>query len=470
MLKQKLNSLLKKNFVFTPTEEQEVLIDKLSDFVSDINARGIFILKGYAGTGKTSIISALVKSLLPIGKKSSLLAPTGRAAKVLAGYSAKTALTIHKKIYWMRTNSKGNTYVKLQENKHTSTIFVVDEASMIPDQNDKGFGNRSLLDDLIEYVYSGINCKLILIGDTAQLPPIGLDISPALNEELLNSCYDKEVYVHELTQVIRQEKNSMILANATHIRDQIILETDTYPKLRFADDVIRVDAGDELQFALESAYSDGGFEDTVVICRSNKRANMYNRQIRFKIRWHEDEISAGDFLMIVRNNYYWLPEKSKAGFIANGDTIEILSVFETIERYGFRYARINARLVDYPDEPNIEVVILLDTLSSNNASMTYDEYKTLHAAVSKDYSHIKNTAQRNKELKENEFFNALQVKFAYAITCHKSQGGQWKHVFVEQGYFTDDMLNKEYLRWLYTAISRSTTKLYLVNFKERFFS
>ena len=197
---------------------------------------------------------------------------------------------------------------------------------------------------------------------------------------------------------------------------------------------------------------------------------MYNRQIRFKIRWHEDEISAGDFLMIVRNNYYWLPEKSKAGFIANGDTIEILSVFETIERYGFRYARINARLVDYPDEPNIEVVILLDTLSSNNASMTYDEYKTLHAAVSKDYSHIKNTAQRNKELKENEFFNALQVKFAYAITCHKSQGGQWKHVFVEQGYFTDDMLNKEYLRWLYTAISRSTTKLYLVNFKERFFN
>lgn len=470
MLKQKFHQLLKKNFAFTPTEEQGVLIDKLVDFVCDIDARGIFVLKGYAGTGKTTIISALVKSLLPIGKKSSLLAPTGRAAKVLASYSGKTALTIHKKIYWMRTNSKGNTYVKLQENKHTSTIFVVDEASMIPDQNDKGFGNRSLLDDLIEYVYGGINCKLVLIGDTAQLPPIGLDISPALNEELLNSCYDKEIYDHELTQVIRQEKNSMILSNATSIRNQIALESDTYPRLSFAKDVIKIAAGDELQYALESAYSDGGFEDTVVICRSNKRANMYNRQIRFKIRWHEDEISAGDYLMVVRNNYYWLPEKSKAGFIANGDTIEILSVYETIERFGFRFARINARLIDYPDEPNIEVLVMLDILSSNNASMTYDEYKTFHAAVSKDYSHIKNAVQRNKEIKENEFFNALQIKFAYAVTCHKSQGGQWKHVFVEQGYFTDDMLNKEYLRWLYTAISRSTTKLYLVNFKESFFS
>ena len=234
-------------------------------------------------------------------------------------------------------------------------------------------------------------------------------------------------------------------------------------------DVIRIEGGDDLQYALEQAYSESGFEDTVVICRSNKRANLYNRQIRFKIRWHEEELSAGDYLMVVRNNYYWLPENSKAGFIANGDTIEVLSLYDTIERYGFRFARINARLVDYPDEPNIELLVTLDTLTSNTASMTYEEYKQLQTSVSLDYMHIKNKALRNKEVKENEFFNALQIKFAYAVTCHKSQGGQWKHVFVEQGFFNDQMLNKEYLRWLYTAISRSSFKLYLVNFRERFF-
>ena len=237
-----------------------------------------------------------------------------------------------------------------------------------------------------------------------------------------------------------------------------------------AGDVVRLDSGDELQYALEAAYSDSGYEDTVVICRSNKRANLYNQQVRYKIRWYEEELSAGDYLMVVRNNYFWLPEKSKAGFIANGDMVEVLAVYDTIERYGFRFARINARLVDYPDEPNIEVVCLLDTLMSQTPSMTYDEYKKLYASVSIDYMHIDNASLRNKAIKEDEFFNALQIKFGYAVTCHKSQGGQWKHVFVEQGYFVDNMLNKEYLRWLYTALSRATTKLYLINFNKRFFN
>ena len=341
---------------------------------------------------------------------------------------------------------------------------------MIPDQNDKGFGNRSLLDDLIEYVYGGVNCKLTLIGDTAQLPPVGLDISPALNDQLLASHYLKDVYMIQLSQVVRQTKTSMILSNATSIRDQISQKAESYPRLDCAGDVVRLDSGDELQYALEAAYSDSGYEDTVVICRSNKRANLYNQQVRYKIRWYEEELSAGDYLMVVRNNYFWLPEKSKAGFIANGDMVEVLAVYDTIERYGFRFARINARLVDYPDEPNIEVVCLLDTLMSQTPSMTYDEYKKLYAAVSIDYMHIDNANLRNKAIKEDEFFNALQIKFGYAVTCHKSQGGQWKHVFVEQGYFVDNMLNKEYLRWLYTALSRATTKLYLINFNKRFFN
>ena len=465
----KLIQLLNNKFPFEPTSQQTEVIKQLSEFVENSSSNSLFLLKGYAGTGKTTLVSSLINSLWSVGKKVVLLAPTGRAAKVLSVYSKKSAFTIHKKIYWMRTNSQGNTYVTLQENKHTNTIFVVDEASMIPDASDKGFGGRVLLDDLIEYVYSGVLCKLILIGDTAQLPPVNLEISPALDENLLDIKYRKDVYSAELTQVVRQQSTSMVLENATHLRDKISANDFDTPHVKCNSEVVRLDVGMDIQEALEDAYSNSGVEGTVVICRSNKRANLYNQQIRARIRGLEDEISTGDFLMVVRNNYFWLPEGSKAGFIANGDMVEVMRIYEINELYDCRFARISVRLVDYPDEENLECIVLLDTLTSETPAMTYDEYKKLYDEVAKDYVDIPKRAQRNKEIKQNPYFNALQIKFAYAITCHKSQGGQWENVFVEQGYFTSDMLSKEYFRWLYTALTRTTKKLHLINFKKEFF-
>ena len=465
----KLIQLLNNKFPFEPTSQQTEVIKQLSEFVENSSSNSLFLLKGYAGTGKTTLVSSLINSLWSVGKKVVLLAPTGRAAKVLSVYSKKSAFTIHKKIYWMRTNSQGNTYVTLQENKHTNTIFVVDEASMIPDTSDKGFGGRVLLDDLIEYVYSGVMCKLILIGDTAQLPPVHLDISPALDENLLGITYRKDVYSAELTQVVRQQSTSMVLENATHLRDKISANDFDTPQVKCNSEVVRLDVGMDIQEALEDAYSNSGVEGTVVICRSNKRANLYNQQIRARIRDLEDDISTGDFLMVVRNNYFWLPEGSKAGFIANGDMVEVMRIYEINELYDCRFARISVRLVDYPDEENLECIVLLDTLTSESPAMTYEEYKKLYDEVAKDYADIPKRAQRNKEIKQNPYFNALQVKFAYAITCHKSQGGQWENVFVEQGYFTSDMLSKEYFRWLYTALTRTTKKLHLINFKKEFF-
>ena len=465
----KLIQLLNNKFPFEPTSQQTEVIKQLSEFVENFSSNSLFLLRGYAGTGKTTLVSSFINSLWSVGKKVVLLAPTGRAAKVLSVYSKKSAFTIHKKIYWMRTNSQGNTYVTLQENKHTNTIFVVDEASMIPDTSDKGFGGRVLLDDLIEYVYSGVMCKLILIGDTAQLPPVHLDISPALDENLLGITYRKDVYSAELTQVVRQQSTSMVLENATHLRDKISANDFDTPHVKCNSEVVRLDVGMDIQEALEDAYSNSGVEGTVVICRSNKRANLYNQQIRARIRGLEDDISTGDFLMVVRNNYFWLSEGSKAGFIANGDMVEVMRIYEINELYDCRFARISVRLVDYPDEENLECIVLLDTLTSESPAMTYEEYKKLYDEVAKDYSDIPKRAQRNKEIKQNPYFNALQVKFAYAITCHKSQGGQWENVFVEQGYFTSDMLSKDYFRWLYTALTRTTKKLHLINFKKEFF-
>ena len=461
--------LLNNKFPFEPTSQQTEVIKQLSEFVENSSSNSLFLLKGYAGTGKTTLVSSLINSLWSVGKKVFLLAPTGRAAKVLSVYSKKSAFTIHKKIYWMRTNSQGNTYVTLKDNKHTNTIFVVDEASMIPDASDKGFGGRVLLDDLIEYVYSGVMCKLILIGDTAQLPPVHLDISPALDENLLGLTYKKVVYSAELTQVVRQQLTSMVLENATHLRDKISANDFDTPHVKCNSEVVRLDVGMDIQEALEDAYSNSGVEGTVVICRSNKRANLYNQQIRARIRGLEYDISTGDFLMVVRNNYFWLPEGSKVGFIANGDMVEVMRIYEINELYDCRFARISVRLVDYPDEENLECIVLLDTLKSESPAMTYEEYKKFYDEVAKDYSDIPKRAQRNKEIKQNPYFNALQVKFAYAITCHKSQGGQWENVFVEQGYFSSDMLNKEYFRWLYTALTRTTKKLHLINFKKEFF-
>ena len=466
MNSEKLQEKIRINFPFQATNEQNDIITDISEFITTIGNRSIYVLKGYAGTGKTTLVSSLVKSLPVVAKRHVLMAPTGRAAKVLAKYSKRAASTIHRKIYWIRTNKSGNTFITRKENTHTNTIFFVDEASMISENNEKAFGNRSLLDDLIEYVYEGLDCKLILIGDTAQLPPVHLEVSPALNEEILERKSNKQIISRELTEVVRQKENSLILNNATLIREKIAKEDYTFPSIITNNEVIRINTGEDLQDALESAYSNNGINNTSVICRSNKRANLYNQQIRAKIRWQENEISSGDMLMVVRNNYFWLDESSKAGFIANGDIIMVTKINETIERYGFRFARASVEMVDYPKEKNLDLLLLLDTLTSESPTISYDQYQKLYKEISEDY---KGQKEINKKIKEDEFFNALQIKFAYAITCHKSQGGQWENIFVDMGYFTDQMLDKAYLRWLYTAITRATKKLYLINFNNNFF-
>lgn len=463
----KIQKKIRLYFPFQPTSQQDQIINDISEFVTTIGNRGIFMLKGYAGTGKTTLVSALVKSLPAIGKRSVLMAPTGRAAKVLSKYSKKFASTIHRKIYWIRTNKSGNTFIKLKENLHSNTIFIVDEASMISEASDSGFGNRSLLQDLIKYVYEGIDCKLILIGDKAQLPPVNLDVSPALNEEILFLNYNKQVISKELTEVIRQKKDSLILENATRIRKKISVNDYSHPKFSTNSEVVQINTGEDLQEALECAYSNEGVNNTTILCRSNKRANQYNQQVRIKIRWQENEISTGDKLMIVRNNYFWLDENSNAGFIANGDIVEVVKIKEVIERYGFRFAKAVIQMTDYGNEKELDVILLLDTLMSEKPALTYEQYKALYREVGLDY---KGEKEINKKIKENIFFNALQVKFAYAITCHKSQGGQWDNVFVDLGYYTDDMLDKSFFRWLYTAFTRASKKLYLINFNDDFFN
>tara|TARA_B100001287_G_scaffold214249_1_gene183130 strand:+ start:783 stop:2174 length:1392 start_codon:yes stop_codon:yes gene_type:complete len=461
--KNSLPEKIKSNFHFSFTREQERIVQEVSEFVNSISTRNIFLLKGYAGTGKTSLISSLVNSLSSVEKKSSLLAPTGRAAKVLSKYSKKSASTIHRKIYWINSNKSGNTYIKLKENTHSNTIFIVDEASMIPESSDKGFGNRSLLDDLIKYVYDGIGCKLILIGDTAQLPPVNLDISPALSESFLNENYSKEILSFSLSEVVRQEKSSYILLNATNIRRQISNSIFNIPKFKLSEDVIRINSGDELQEYLESNYNKGGITNTIVLCRSNKRANIYNQQIRSRIRYLEEEISTGDLLMVVRNNYFWLGDKKSSQLIANGDIIEVLSVNKIFTKYSFNFADVTIRLIDFLEEKEIDVLVMLDTINLETSSLSYEEYQKLYYEISKEYQGDR------KKIKEDKFLNALQVKFSYAITCHKSQGGQWENVFLDLGYFKNEMLDLGYLRWLYTAVTRASKKLFLINFKNDFF-
>jgi len=463
---QKFIERLLKHFSHKPTKEQKAVLEDLSEFISTLGSRSIFLLKGYAGTGKTTLISALVKSLPSVGKRSALLAPTGRAAKVLAKYSKRKASTLHKKIYWIRTSKNGNTFITLKENLHTNTIFIVDEASMIPEDLNDSLSKRSLLEDLIKYVYEGIDCKLILIGDTAQLPPVHLDVSPALDEENLDKKYQKQIISKELKEVVRQEKNSLVLENATQLRKLIEVNNNSLPKIKLNNDVIRISSGEELQENIEAAYAQSGVENTTIICRSNKRANQYNNRIRSEILWQENIISSGDILMVVRNNYFWLDEKSEAGFLANGDIIEVTRVKEIIERYGFKFAKASIRLLDYPNEKEVEIILLLDTISSQSPSLKYEEYKKLYKEVGLDYKGQKDI---NKKIKENEFFNAIQIKFGYSITCHKAQGGQWKEVFIDIGYFKKEMLDKNYLRWLYTAFTRSTEKLYLIGFNSDFY-
>lgn len=463
------NELLKK-FSHRPTSRQAKLFEMLVDFIFSKDYQTLFLLKGYAGTGKTSAISALVLNLNKTNKKAVLLAPTGRAAKVISGYSKVPAYTIHKKIYFPKKQQNGSVDFVLKTNKHRNTIFIVDEASMIPDrpQNGKLFEQGSLLDDLISYVYSGYHCKLVLVGDTAQLPPVKLSISPALDENRLEFDFDKNIYKIELNEVTRQHENSGILSNATILRTLIDSDVTNFTFNMNYPDIVRLIDGYDIQDAISECYENDGVEDTAFIVRSNKRANQYNQQIRSHIRGKENEISTGDYIMVVKNNYYWLKESSSAGFIANGDTCEVLRINSIKELYGFRFAEVEIRMIDYPDQPPFETVLILDTLSSEKPSLTYEETNKLYEAVREDYAHEKSKYKQLLLVKKNVFFNALQVKFSYAITCHKSQGGQWKTIFIEQPYLPEGP-SKEYFRWLYTAVTRAQEKLYLIGFSDDYF-
>ena len=469
MISAEFYSLLIRKFPFQSTLKQDIFFQKVAGFITDYSNDSIFVLKGYAGTGKTTVISTIVSNLIEINKKYVLLAPTGRAAKVIANYSQKPAFTIHKKIYFPKKSGGGGVNFVRQPNKHKNTIFIVDEASMISDQSNdnKMYETGSLLDDLINYIYSGENCKMILLGDTAQLPPVNLDISPALNTDTLELNYDKKVDWIELDEVMRQEEKSGILFNATELRE-ILKEsfiTSFEFKLKGFKDIIRLTDSYDIQDAINSAYSNYSIEDTAFIVRSNKRANQYNEQIRMKILDKESDLSTGDFLMVVKNNYFWLKEKDEAGFIANGDIIEVQEIFSFQDLYGFKFAKVKIRMVDYPNQIPFETVLLLDTIKSESPSLTYEQSNKLYEEVIKDYEHLNTKYAKFQKVKENEFFNALQVKFSYAITCHKSQGGQWNTVFIEQPYLPEG-IDRDYIRWLYTAMTRAKDKLYLIGFKD----
>ena len=470
-----LTSLLLKEFPYEPTKGQRTVLEKIAYFLTDSwkEPNSLFILKGYAGTGKTTIVSSLVNVLPKLQRKSALMAPTGRAAKVLSAYAQRPANTIHRKIYFARTTKDGVIALKLQQNLHKQTLFIVDEASMIQHSSQSEnslFGSRNLLDDLFEYVFTGEGCRMMFIGDTAQLPPVGLEHSPALDIEYLKKAYNLLIDNHELTEVVRQEKDSAILMNATAVRNQIVRQEWGLPLFKTSSsiDVIRLN-GSELEDALNSAYSGSGKENNVVVCRSNKRANIFNKEIRKRILFLEEEINTGDYMMVVKNNYFWLPEGSCAGFVANGDIIELLRISKIEEMYGFRFADVTIRFVDYPEEKDLDVKILLDTLQSESPALSSVDNNRLFQEVMKDYEDLSSRRSRVEKVKINPYFNALQVKFSYALTCHKTQGGQWDTVFVDQGYLNEKMMNIEYLRWLYTALTRATKKLYLVNFEDKFF-
>lgn len=466
MINNYLERQIKENFPYPPTIEQEIAVKSLSDFLLSKDSNGVFVLRGYAGTGKTSLVGALVKTMDKLKQKSVLLAPTGRAAKVFSGYAGHPAFTIHKRIYRQKSFSNETSNFSLNDNLMTHTLYIVDEASMISNEglSSSSFGTGRLLDDLIQFVYSGQGCRLLLMGDTAQLPPVGEELSPALFPDALRG-YGLTVWETELTQVVRQDQDSGILWNATQLR-HMLAEEDCFalPKIKisgFAD--IKALPGDELIETLNSCYTHDGLDDTIVISRSNKRANIYNNGIRNQILYREDELNTGDWLMVAKNNYYWTAGQKEIDFIANGETAVVRRVRRTREMYDFRFADVTLAFPNY-DDLEIEVVLLLDTLHSEAPALPRDAADKLFHAILEDYADIPLKRDRMKKMKEDPYYNALQVKYAYAVTCHKAQGGQWKNVFLDQGYLSEEYLTPDYFRWLYTAFTRATGTLYLVNY------
>lgn len=461
-----LDRQIKEFFPFQPTKEQDFVIKLLAAFLLSNNNDQLFLLRGYAGTGKTTLIGALVKALDSLKQKTVLLAPTGRAAKVFSAYANHPAFTIHKKIYRQKSFSSEAANFSIADNLSKHTLFLVDEASMISNEGLSGsmFGTGRLLDDLIHYVYSGEGCRLLILGDSAQLPPVGEEQSPALSTLALEG-YGLKVIDADLTQVVRQAESSGILWNATRLR-QLLVQDDCYslPKIRingFPD--VKVVPGNELMEALESCYDTDGVEETIVVCRSNKRANIYNNGIRSRILWLEEELNNGDMLMIAKNNYFWTEKEEKMDFIANGELAVVQRVRRSRELYGFRFVDVT---LTFPDQNDFELEanLLLDTLQSDAPALTRADADRLFNAVMEDYADIPLKRDRMKKLKADSYYNALQAKYAYAVTCHKAQGGQWKNVFLDQGYMSEEYLSPDYFRWLYTAFTRATGTLYLVNY------
>ncbi len=455
---------------FTPTAEQQQLINELSSFLMSRQDHEAFLLKGFAGTGKTSIIGALVKMFGEMEQKCILLAPTGRAAKVFSGYANANAFTIHKKIYRQKIAGSQATF-NLADNLYKHTLFIVDEASMISNSSESGntFGTGYLLDDLIHYVYSGEGCRLLLVGDTAQLPPVMQPYSPAL-EKLKLESYGLAVREFLLTTVLRQTQESGILFNATALRTQLTDgNTCQFPQFSLSgfSDIQKV-TGEDLIDTINTAYNQVGVEDAIVITRSNKRANMYSMGIRNRVLCKEDQITTGDLLMITKNNYFWSEEYKELDFIANGDIVEVVRINKFYDLYDFRFVDLTLRFLDY-DELEIDVRIILDTLQSGTPAETDSLNKLLFAKISEDYMHIGNSRERMKQMRKDPFLQSLQVKFAYAVTCHKAQGGQWRNVFIDQGQIAEEQLGVDYFRWLYTALTRATEKVFLVNFPDEYF-
>jgi ATP-dependent exoDNAse (exonuclease V) alpha subunit len=460
--------LLKNYFPFDPTSGQAEFFKRMDDFLlQDPSEKPVFVLKGYAGTGKTSLTSALVKVLPKLDLRSLLMAPTGRAAKVMSNYSGRGAYTIHKIIYKPKGDpgTMGGGFI-LQKNYYKDTVFIVDESSMLADD---GGMSGNLLWDLIQYVFSGKDNRLLLIGDTAQLPPVGSEYSPALDAEYLLRHYRLKASQIELSEVMRQRLESGILYNATALRDQlqqqapaVKIETNRFK------DTFKM-TSEKLEDGLRYAYSKFGTESTTIVTRSNKSAVQYNLYIRRIIQFFEDEINTGDLLMIVKNNYTYMAESEKVNFLANGDMVEVMKIRSFEEMYGLRFATLEIRLLDYPEEPFFEAKVILDTLYSPSPSLTREQYRSLYDQVAADYADVANKTERMELIRKDPYLNALQVKFAYALTCHKAQGGQWKAVFVDQGYLNEEQVDRDFVRWLYTAVTRATEELYLVNFFPTFF-
>ncbi|MDL2322358.1 AAA family ATPase [Bacteroidales bacterium OttesenSCG-928-A17] len=455
---------IRNNFPFEPTSEQELALQKISDFLFERTNDSLFLLKGFAGTGKSSLVGAIVKTLNQLQQKAILLAPTGRAAKVFASYAGQNAFTIHKKIYRQKVFSNEPTGFTLADNLHKHTLFIVDEASMISNDglDSQSFGSGRLLDDLIHYVYSGDGCRLILLGDSAQLPPVSQSESPALDINYLKG-YHLGIHSTILTHVVRQAEQSGILMNATKLRENLSQNTvDIYPVLqyrKFPD--IEIVTGDELIDKLSEAYDRDGLEETIVITRSNKRANIFNEGIRNRILFREDELESGDLLMVCKNNYFWGKEAEEIDFIANGDILEVRRFRKTEELYGFRFCTLVVDLPDYDQQ--LEIKILPESLHTETPSLPKEMSDKLFYSVMEDYQDIPLKKDRIKKIKEDPYYNAVQIKYAYAVTCHKAQGGQWKNVFLDLSYVPEEYLGVDFYRWLYTALTRATQKIYLIN-------